>query len=71
MVNWMVKNPQILQLNVKWPCVGSPLGKILPKKTNDNNIPQLLGLSSKNVFSVIKQLDLQPFFVAFTIGTNN
>jgi len=41
------------------------------EKTNDNNIPQLLGLSSKNVFSVIKQLRPPTFFVAFTIGTNN
>jgi hypothetical protein len=67
----MVKGPQILQVGVKWPCVGSPLGKISPKKTIDKNIPQLLGLFSKNVFSMIKQLKPLTFFVAFTIGINN
>jgi len=43
----MVKGSQILQVGVKWPCVGSPLGKISPKKTIDKNIPQLFGLFQK------------------------
>jgi hypothetical protein len=38
----MVKNPQILQGGVEWPCVGSPLGEISPKKENAAlNLPNL------------------------------
>jgi hypothetical protein len=67
----MVKDPQILQVGVKWTCVGSPLGNFLPILFFDKNIPQLLGLFSKNVFNMIKQLKLPTFFAAFIIGINN